>query len=140
MTVFALHRSVRSQQRKTVLVILHLLHGDVPALNRVALRAIRPHFPLVDVRVAVFAIFAYIGEYGLDVALRARHFFVHAAKRVFGFIVVEFWHRTDRPPARRVVTVLARNGQRSVRTSASLPLRGVGLRCGWQPSQKQEPA
>lgn len=133
-TVFALHRSMRSHQRKTVLVIFHLLDGDVPALHRVALCAIRPHFPLVDVRVAVFAILPYIGEYGLDVALRALHFFVHAAKRIFGFVVVEFRHRSNGTPARRVVAVLARNGQRSVRTSARLPLRGVSLRCGWQTS------
>jgi hypothetical protein len=38
--LIALHGGVRGKQWKTVLMILHLLDGNVPSLHRVALRAI----------------------------------------------------------------------------------------------------
>ena len=79
MTVFALQGCVRSQQREAVLVILDLLHGDIPALNGVTLRTIRAHLSLVHVDMTVLAIFPDIGENGFHVALRALHFFMHTA-------------------------------------------------------------
>lgn len=77
MTVFALQGCVRSQKREAVLVILDLLHGDIPALNGVTLRTIRAHLSLVHVGMTVLAIFPDIGENGLHVTLRALHFFMH---------------------------------------------------------------
>jgi hypothetical protein len=65
-----------TQEWKAVLVIADLLHGDVPALDRVALRAVRPHLAAMDVRVAIRAVFANVRKYGFHVALRALHFFV----------------------------------------------------------------
>ena len=123
MAIFALHGRVSSQQRETILVILHLLDGNIPALNGVALRAVRAHFSLVNVTVAVLAVFANVCEYRLDVTLHALHFFVHAAKRIFGVVVIELRHGLDRAPTRSGVTVLAWNRERPVRTLASLPLR-----------------
>lgn len=79
MTVFALQGCVRSQKREAVLVILDLLHGDIPALNGVTLRAIRAHLSLVHVRVAILTVLTYVCENGLHVALRALHFFMHTA-------------------------------------------------------------
>ena len=90
-------------------MILHLLNGNIPALHRVALRAIRAHLPLVNVRVALFTILADIGEHRLDVALRAFHFFVQASQRITRPVVIEFWNRANGLPARGRVTVLARN-------------------------------
>jgi len=95
----ALNRGMSAQERKAVLVIAHLLHGDVPTLHRVALRAVRPHLTTVNVGVAIGAIFAHVREYGLCVALRALHFFVLPAKRIFGFVVIEFGNRADGSPA-----------------------------------------
>jgi hypothetical protein len=137
--VFALHRGVSSQQRKTILVILHLLDGNIPALNGVALRAVRAHFSLVNVSVAVLAILADVSEYRLDVALRALDFFMHAAKRILGLVVIELRHRADRPPTRSVVTVLTWNRERPVRTTARLPLRGKRSTSS-RPCQNQQPA
>jgi hypothetical protein len=77
--IFALHGGVSPQERKPILVIFHLLDGDIPALNGVALRAVRAHFSLVNVGVAILAILADVGEYRLDMALHALHLFVHAA-------------------------------------------------------------
>jgi len=121
-------------------VILHLLHGDIPTLHRVTLRAIRAHFSLMDVRVAILAILAYIRENRLHVALRAFHFFVHASQRIFGFIVIEFRNGLDRPPCRGRVTVLARDRERAVRTASSLPLRRGSWSVGWLQRKEQEPA
>lgn len=98
-------------------MILHLLDGNGPALHRVALGAIGPHFPLVDVFVAVLAVFPNIGENWLYVALRALHLFVHSPQRILGLVVIELRNRADRPPTRCVMTVFARDRQRPVRTS-----------------------
>ena len=140
MTVFALNGGVRAQQREAILVIFYLLDGDVPALNSVALRAVRAHFSLVNVTVAVLAVFANVCEYRLDVTLHALHFFVHAAKRILGLVVIELRHSADGAPTRGVVAVLTGNRKRSVRTSSGLTLRGMCLRGSWQPGKKQEPA
>jgi len=138
--VFALHGRVSAQQRKTILVIFYLLDGDIPALNGVALRAVRAHFSLVDVGVAVLAILADVGKDWLAVALHALHLFVHAAERILGLVVIELRHRANGTPTRSVVAVLARNRKRPVLTSTGLTLRGVCLRGSRQPNKKQEPA
>ena len=140
MAIFTPHGRVRAQQRKPILVIFHLLDGDVPALNGVALRAVRAHFSLMDVGVAVLAILADVCEYRLDMTLHALHFFVHSSKWILGFIVIELRYGADGAPARGVVAVLTGNRKRSVRTSSSLTLRGMCLRGSWQPGKKQEPA
>ena len=81
-----------------------------------ALRAVRPEFPAVNVRVAIRAILPHVREHRLDVTFVAFHFFVHPAQRILGAIVVEFRNCPDRPPPRGGMAVLAGNGQRAVRT------------------------
>jgi len=132
--VFALHAGVSSQQWKTILVIFHLLDGDIPALNSVALCAIGAHFSLVDVGVAVLAILANVREDRLDVALTALHFFMHSAKRILGLVVIELRHGADGTPARSVVAVLTRNRKRPVRTSSGLFLRSRKVDICWLPN------
>ena len=138
--IITLQRRVGSQQREAVLVVLHLLHGDVPTLYRVTLRAIRAHLALVHVGVAVFAILGHVGENRFDVALHALHFFVHSTQRIFRFIVVEFRNGLDRPPCRGRVAVLARDRERAVRTTSCLPLRRGNWSVGWLQGKEQEPA
>jgi hypothetical protein len=121
-------------------VIFHLLDGDIPALNGMALGAVRAHFSLVDVSMAILAILTDVGKDWLAVALRALHLFVHAAKRILGLVVVELRHGADGTPTRGAVTVLTRNCKWPVRTSGGLTLRRVCLRGSWQPNKKQEPA
>jgi hypothetical protein len=72
--------------------------------------------------VAVRAVFADIGEDGPEVTLRAVNFFVHSAKRISRGVVVEFWDRPNRGPARARVTVFAGYCQGSMRTPAGLLL------------------
>src|SRR3982074_2447447 len=98
-TVLALHRGVSAEKRKAILVILNLLNGIVPTKNGVAPRAVRAHFPLVNIGVAILTILAHICEDRFYVALRALNFLVHAAQRIARFIVVEFRDGTDGTPA-----------------------------------------
>jgi hypothetical protein len=81
-------------------MIAHLLHRDIPALDGVALRAIRTHLAAMDVGVAIGAVLADVGEHRFYVALRALNLFMQAAERVFRFVVIEFGDRADRAPAR----------------------------------------
>jgi hypothetical protein len=140
MAVFALHRRVCSEQREAILVILHLLHSHVPALHGVALRAVRAHFSLVHVGVAVLAILSHVRENRIDVALRALHFFVHPPQGILRLVVVEFRDCADGAPSGGRVAVFAGDRQRAVRASSALPLRRRHRSVGWLPGKKQEPA
>jgi hypothetical protein len=73
--------------------------------------------------VTVRAVFADVGEHGLQVALGAVNFFVHAAKGISRGVVIEFGNGADRGPTCVCVAILARNGERAMRTPARLPLR-----------------
>jgi len=108
-------------------VILDLLYGIVPTENRVALRAVRAHFPLVNIGMAILTVLAHVCEYRFYVTLRALNFLVHAAQRIPSFIVIKFRDGADGAPASSGVAVLAGDGKRSVRTTSSLPLR-----CGYR--------
>jgi hypothetical protein len=79
----------------------------------------------MNVGVAIGAVLSYVGEDGLDVALHALHFFVHAAQRVLGFAVVEFGNGANRAPTRGRVAVFAGDVQRTVRAA-----RGFFSSCG----------
>ena len=121
-------------------MIFHLLDGDVPTLNRVTLRAIRPHLPLVNVSVAILAVLPHVSEHWLDVALRALHFFMHAAKGILGLVVVELRNGADGTPARGSVAVFTRYGKGTVRTSSGFPLRRGCRRTSRLPGKEQKPA
>jgi len=123
----ARHSGVRSEEWEAIVVVLDVPGGDIPALYGVALRAIRAHLAAVNVCVAIGAVFPYIGKDGFGVALHALHFFVHAAKGVLGFVVIEFGDRANRPPTGGGMAIFAWNGERSVRAARGLFLR-VGRR------------
>ena len=142
MAIFALCGGVRTEQWETVLVIFHLLHCNIPALHRMALCAIRAHLSLMDVGVAVLAILSDVCENRFHMALRALHFFVHAAERVFCLGVIKFGNGPNRPPSRGGVTILTGNGECTMRTAAALPLRRWCRSVGADglPREEQEPA
>lgn len=116
MTGIAVHGRVSSGQREAIVVLLDLLDSDRPSSNAMALLTIGTQLPLVNISVAVLAALAYVSEDEFDVALRAGHCLVHAAKRVAGLIVVEFRDRSDRLPRARGVAVLAGQVQAAVWT------------------------
>jgi len=145
MTGIAVYGGMGADQREPVEVLINLLNRNMPAPDRVALLAVRPHLPLVDVGVAVGALRPDIRKDHLGVALRAGHAFVQAAQGVLGGVVIEFRNGADRFPAAQRVTVLARNTKASVRTSRvggrlRLPTRrlpaGQHRKCDDQMQQK----
>lgn len=112
----AIQRRMRSHQGKTILVVLDLLHRNLPAFHGVALFASGAELALVNVGVALGTLCRHIGKHQLSVAGHARHFFVHAPQRIFRLIVIKFGHAADRLPSTKRVAVLARDIQRPVRT------------------------
>ena len=136
MAVLALHRGVSAKKREAILVIFDLLNGIVPTENRVALRTVRAHFPLVNIGVAILTVLAHVREYRFYVALRALNFLMHAAERISCFIVIKFRNGADGAPASSGVAVLAGNGERSVRTTRGLPLWHGSARCRTREEQQ----
>lgn len=118
-TLIAVKRGVRTNQREAVQVLIDLLHRNIPSSDVVALLAIGTHLALVNVGVAVGALLADVGEDRLGVALNTAHAFVHAAQRILGGVVIEFRNCADRLPSAERVTVLARNVETSVRAARS---------------------
>ena len=117
-------------------MILNLLYGIVPTENRVALRAVRAHFALVNIGVAILTVLAHVCEYRLYVALRALNSLVHAAQWILCFVVIKFRDGANGAPARGGVAVLAGNGERSVRTARGFPLRRGKSHTGFWPGEK----
>lgn len=126
----ALEGGVGAEKREAVLVILYLLHGGVPALHGVALRAVWTHLAAVNVGVAIGTVFRHIREYRLGVTGNALRFFVHAAQGIAGPAVIEFRHCADRSPSGGGVAVFAGDLEGAVRVMGGLFLRGGGTRRG----------
>ena len=76
---FAIHRSMSADERKAILMVPNRRDGNFPAFDGVTRFAIRAKLSAMDVRMAVRALLANIRENQFYVALRALHFFVHAA-------------------------------------------------------------
>ena len=123
--IIALRGGVRAQQRKTILVVLQLLHRDIPTLHRMALRAVRAHLAPVDVFMTILALLSHIREHRFPVALRAFHFFMHPTQGITGFAVVKFRDGTDGSPSPGGVAVFARNRKGPMRAPGGLAL-GLG--------------
>ena len=100
------------------------MHGDIPALHRVALLAVGAHLPPVNIGVAVGAILPDIRKHRLHVALHAFHLLVHAAQRITGLVVIEFRHCFHRAPAGGRVAIFAGDVQWTVWVAAGFLLSG----------------
>ena len=107
---------MRAGQWKTTVVLLHLLYGNLPSPNRVALLAVGSQLAAMNICMTVLAVLADIAEYGLDVTFRTRDGFMHAAERILGFIVIEFRNGADRFPGVSGMAVLAGDVEIAVRT------------------------
>ena len=115
-----------------------MLNGNVPALNRVTLGTIRAHPSLMDVLMAVLTVFSHVAEYRFYVALRAFHFFVHAAQGITGSCVIKFRNRANGTPTRGGVAVLARNRQGPMWALGGLSLWLTSKRvCGCRQEQEK---
>ena len=120
-TGIALHHRVRTDQRKTVLVILNGADVRLPPLDRVAGFAIRAHLAAMNIRMAVRAFGANICKHRLGMTRRARNIRVQATQRILRLAVIKFRNRANRLPSNRRVAVLARNRERcTMRTARAL--------------------
>ena len=138
--LLAFHDGVRAEQREAVEVIVDGLHGHVPAIDRVALGAVGSVLAAVNVGVTISAVFADVGENRFYVAAYAGNFFVHAAQRIPGPVVIEFRVRLDRAPRGHSVAIFARDVERRpvrIARSRSVLLMGrlaslASLRTRWR--------
>ena len=117
MAGIAIQGRMRTDQREAVDVLIDLLNRDIPTLHRVALLAICPHLPLVNVGVAIRALCSHIGKDQLGVALRATDALVHAAQGIPCSVVIEFRNRSNGLPAAQGMAVLTGNAKTTVRTT-----------------------
>jgi hypothetical protein len=115
----AFHGGMRPEERKPVLVILHLLNGYVPSAHRMALCAVGSELTSMNVCVAIRTVFSNVREHRFCMALCALHFFVHPAQWVARVVMVEFRMRSDRPPAGCCMAIFAGNRKRPVRAAGS---------------------
>ena len=126
----AVHGRVRSGERKAIVVLLDLLHADLPSLHGMALLAVGAQLSAVNIRVAVLAALPNIGEHRSNVALHARDRLMHATQWISRLVVIEFRKRSDRLPCIRGVTVLAREVEISVRAVRTARLLRPSVDCG----------
>lgn len=75
----AIHHGVSPDQRKAVLMLVDIVNGDLPAIHPVTQVALSTVLAAMKVGVAVLTLLSDIAEHGIDVALLAGHFGVHAA-------------------------------------------------------------
>jgi len=115
----AIDGGVRSSQRKAVIMLLHLLDGDVPSAHGVALLAVGAELAFVNIGVAILAALPHIGENHLHVTLGAGHRLVHAAQGIAGVIVIELGDGANGTPRGGGVAILARDVQIAVRTAGA---------------------
>ncbi len=127
-----------ADQRKAVLMLIDVVNGDLPSGIAMAHVALRTVFAAMNVGVTVLALFAYIREDQVGVAIRTTHLDVHPAQREAGLLVLKLRNSANRLPALWRVAVLAGNPQGSVRavgTSIGGRLRFIS--CGEPDLQKQ---
>ncbi len=98
-TGVAVHGGMRADQREAIQMLIDLLNGDVPALDRMALFAVGSHLPLMNIGVTVGALRAHIRENQLGMALSASHTFMQSAQGVLGGVVIELGYSADWLPA-----------------------------------------
>ena len=113
---------VRTDQRKTILVIADSRDRNVPALYGVTRLAMCTELPAMNVRMAIRAFLSDVCENELHRALRAQHFFVHSAQWIVGFIVAKFRNTANRLPTERRVAIFARDSECAMGIARSLLL------------------
>lgn len=127
-----------SEQREAVLVLIYLLHRNLPSLYGVALFASSAELPLVNVGVAVGALLSHVREHWFGVALCAGDSLVHAAQRKARLVVIELRQAADGFPSAQRVAVLARHIQRAVRAPRAAVARRLPPSRRWQQEQKKD--
>jgi hypothetical protein len=127
MAGFTLDRRMRSEQRKSILMIAQLLDGGIPAADGVATLATVAELLSVNIGVAVGALRAYVAELHLQMAASAGHILMHTPQWKCAFpVVIELWRCTDRLPSDGSVAIFTGDGDRAVRISSAVGLVRLG--------------
>ena len=134
----AIHRGVRPDERKAVLMLIDGMNRDLPSIDPVAGIALRPVFSSMEVGMAILAIPPNVGEHQVDVAFLASHARMHATQRIASFAVIKLRLAVDRLPRRRRVAVLTRNLHRTVGTSTGRSRNGLPSRSAHGHLEQQE--
>ena len=105
----AVYCCVSTDQRKSILMLIDVVNGNLPAIGVVAQFALRAILAAVQVGVAILALCGGVAEMKILMAIDALHFRVSAAQRKFGLRVPELEFGAQWLPALSGVTLLARN-------------------------------
>ena len=120
-------------------MLSYRLGGNTPAEYGVAALARSAELPSVEVRVAIGALRADIGEHPAYVTGTARHRGVHAAKRIAGLsVVLKLGLGSKRGPACGGVAVLTSNLDRAVRIPGGPGDLSAADACAHQAQQDEE--
>ena len=115
MAVCAGHCGMGTGQGKFFSMILGCFQPLIPPHNRVALFAVAPLFPPVNVRMTVGTFLPDICKHQISVAERAVRILMQPSERVARFLMIEIRGGSDGRPARTGVTVQAIEAQGTVR-------------------------
>ncbi len=110
----------------------------MPTFHRVALLALSPKLATVDVRVAVGAFRADVGEHQAHVAFLAAYAGVQPSQRVTRFVMVKLGQVAERTPGTKSVAVFARNVQIAVGASSGGTLTCLAALLRTHPSGLQD--
>ena len=105
----AVHRGVRTDQGKAILVLVDVVNGNLPAVCVVAKCALSAVFAPMQIRMAILALHWRAAENESLMAIPALHFCVSSAQREFGAGMVELEPGAQRLPAPGGMTLLALN-------------------------------
>ncbi len=123
----ALHGGVSAEQREAVVMLLHRLTRDVPALDGVTGLAVGAHLAAVNIRMTVRAFRSHVGEHKLDVTRTAVHLLMHAAQRKTRAVVIKFGNIADGLPTGVCMAIFARHLERAVRVAGGSAVSLLGL-------------
>jgi hypothetical protein len=114
-----------THERKTIRMVFCARQRNTPTSDGVALLAIAPHLPAVEIRVAIGALPAHIAEHKLGVTLPAFHAGVHPSQRIGSVRMLEVGKRPDWFVARGGMAVRAWSPNRPVRAGLHAGLYSI---------------
>ena len=120
MTIFAGRGGMSTGEREAVHVHVDLRDRNVPAADCVTVFASARHFSAVNVRMAVGALIADVGEHHLGMAVYAVDVLMQSAQRKLGLVVDELRHRANGLPSVHGMTILTSDIQVAVRAARLL--------------------
>jgi hypothetical protein len=98
---------MRTEQWKTVLMLIDVVDRNLPAIDAVAEIALGAVFSTMQVCVTILALPADIGEHGIDMTFLAEHLGMHAAQGICRLVVIELRILADGHPCCWRMAILA---------------------------------